>query len=361
MAEQEQNRTEPATPFKLEEAKKQGQVAKSLDFNAFVAVGAFLLMLLIWGEGALAKLAQLCAWLFQNAANFPLDRAGDAGAFGELPMMFLGVVLPLAGVGIVCAVLANLIQTGPIFTFVPLKPKFERINPVAGFKRVFNKRMLFETLKTLLKLGIFAAILYGFLVDAWPSLQTVATSDLGVQLSWLAEQGTALLLRLGLAMLFIALLDLAYTRWSYGQQMMMSRRELQQEIKRREGDPLIRAKLRELQRENLKQAQSLGRVPDADLLITNPEHFAIALRYRREAMSAPMVIAKGRDAWALSMKAVAKREGIPVFERKPLARKLFRSARIDQPVAPDTYVDVARVYAELEAQRRQLSRYEVAG
>jgi flagellar biosynthetic protein FlhB len=160
--------------------------------------------------------------------------------------------------------------------------------------------------------------------------------------------------------LLIGLLDLIYTRWQFGKQMMMSRREMKEESKRREGDPHVRAKLRELQRENLKQARSLSRVPEADVLITNPEHFAIALKYVRGAMTAPQVIAKGADQWAVDMKAIARAHGVPLYERRKLARSLFRQARLDQPIPSDSFVDVARIYADVDAARRRAARYEVA-
>jgi flagellar biosynthetic protein FlhB len=360
MAEQEQNRSEPATPFKLEDAKKQGQVAKSLDFNSFAILCALLFALIAIGSSTVAKLTGLAATLFAVSGNIELSSIGTATAwFGRLLMAFLAIILPIAAIGAVFAILANLLQTGPIFTFVPLKPKFERINPAAGFKRLFNKKMLFEGVKTLAKLCLFGAIACSFLLGALPSLPAVAVGDVGVQTDWLATHATALLFRLGLAMLVIALLDVAWVRWSYRKQMMMSRRELKEETKRREGDPLIRAKLRELQRENLKRAKSMGRVPAADVLITNPQHLAIALKYVRGEMSAPHVVAKGMDAWAADMRRIAHKNGIPVIQRRSLARELYRRGQLDRPIPPHTFVEVARVYVEAEAQKRACERAEV--
>jgi flagellar biosynthetic protein FlhB len=360
MAEQEQNRPEPATPFKLAEARKQGQVAKSIDFNAFVTVCALLAVIVFRGGNIASHVAGLSVSLFQASGDARLEQPGDAAWLGQVVLAALDIIAPFAVVAVLLGILANLVQTGPIFTFVPLKPKFERIHPVEGFKRVFSKRMLFEAFKTALKLLLFGTILYGFLIGVWPGLPAVATSDTGTQLAWLADEGKSLLFRLGLALLVIGLLDLVYMRWQFGKQMMMSRREIKEEVKRREGDPHVRAKLRELQRENLKQARSLSRVPEADVLITNPEHYAIALKYVRGAMTAPQVIAKGADAWAINMKAIARANGVVLYEQKKLARALFRHARLDQPIPADTFVDVARIYADVEARRRRAARYEVA-
>lgn len=360
MQEQEQNRSEPATPFKLSEAKKRGQVAKSLDFNSLVVVYGLLAALVIWGESYWMELCRLCAQLFSAAAALRVDQVSFPATAAMIVSDALGLILPFAGVGFAFAAIANVVQTGPILSADPLRPKFERLNPVAGFKRVFNKRMIFEGMKSIVKLGFLGVIAYAFFASLWPGLPFVATSDLGQQMQWLGTSAVALLFRLGLALLVVGLIDVAFVRWQFSKQMMMSQREMKDEVKRREGDPQIRAKIRELQRENLKQARSLKRVPEADVLITNPEHLAIALRYDRERMNAPVVIAKGAESWAAEMRAIAARHGIPRYERRPLARLLFRRAQLDQMIPGECFLDVARIYAEIADRRRSEARYEVA-
>jgi flagellar biosynthesis protein FlhB len=358
MQEQEQNRTEQATPFKLSEAKQRGQVAKSLDFNSLLAVCALLLTLAIWGESQWLRLCELCAQIFSGAASLRVDAASVAAMAATLANAALMVVVPFAATGIAFSILGNVVQTGPILSAEPLKPKFERINPVAGFKRVFNKRMLFEGFKSFLKLCFFGSIAYAFFVSLWPALQSLASAGAGEQMQWLGSSALALLFRLGLALALVGLLDLLFVRWSFSRQMMMSRREVKEEVKRREGDPQVRARIRELQRENLKQARSMSRVPEADVLITNPEHLAIALRYDRERMGAPLVLAKGAETWAAQMRAIASCHRIPRFENRSLARLLFRRAQIDQPIPPESYVDVARIYAEIGSKRQAEVSYE---
>lgn len=359
MPEQEQNRSEPATPHKLEEARKQGQVAKSLDLNSFALVAALLAILVLRSRAIAGELAELWTWLLQSAGSLRLEQQDDVSWLGYVLAACTDLVLPFALTGVILAIASNIVQIGPVFTFAPLRPKFERVNPIAGFKRLFNKRMLFEAFKTLLKLLLFGFILYGFFMTVWPLLPAAGSADAGTQTSWLGRWGSSMLTRLAIAMLGIALLDVVFVRWQYSQQMMMSRRELREEIKRREGDPHVRAKIRELQKENLKQAGSLSRVPEADVLITNPEHFAVALRYVRGEMAAPHVIAKGSDAWAAELRALARKHGIPIYERRALARRLFRHAQLDRPIPPESYTDVARVYGELEADKRRRARYEV--
>ena len=191
---------------------------------------------------------------------------------------------------------------------------------MAGFKRVFNKKMLFEAFKSLLKLLILGGVAVAFFFALWPQLPAPQSAGHRARCrAGSATNAVTLLFRLGLALVLIGLLDLMYTRRKFGKDMMMSRRELKEEVKRREGDPLIRAKLRELQRENLKQAASVKRVPEADVLITNPEHLAdrAALRARRR-WRRPMLLAKGADSWAADMRALARRHGIPIY-RTPAA------------------------------------------
>jgi flagellar biosynthesis protein FlhB len=359
MQEQEQNRTEPATPFKLAEAKKRGQVAKSMDFTTLVVVCGLLAALAIWGESQWVRLCDLCARLFASSGTLHWELASSSAAAATIATEALAVLLPFGAVGWVFAVAANLVQTGPILSAEALKPKFERINPVAGFKRVFNKRMLFEGFKSLVKLCFFGAIVCAFFLSAWPGLASLVASGWAEQMGWLGTSAVGLLFRLGLALLLVGLLDLLFVRWSYSKQMMMSRRELKEEVKRREGDPQIRARIRELQRENLKQARSMSRVPDADVLITNPEHLAIALHYERESMNAPIVLAKGADSWAAQMRTLADQHRIPLVENRSLARLLFRRAQIDQQIPPESFFEVARIYAEIGARSRDQAHYEV--
>lgn len=360
MAEQEQNRTEQASPFKLEEAKKRGQVAKSLDFNTLIIVGASMVALAIWGPAFWAELCALCAWLFQSSATLQLESDRSTTAmFSEVARATLRIVAPFLAAGVVAAILANLVQTGPIFSMEPLRPKFERLNPVAGFKRIFNKKMLFEAFKTFVKLGFLGAIAYAFFVATAPGLLALGSQDVRGQGEWLGSSAMTLLFRLGLGLLVVGIIDIAFTRWHFGRQMMMSRREVKEEVKRREGDPQIRAKIRELQRENLKQARSMGRIPDADVLITNPTHFGVALRYDRQTMQAPVVLAKGTDQWVVGMKALARQHRVPILERRGLARLLFKRGAIDQTIPSEAFLDVARVYAELASMRREHGRYEV--
>jgi flagellar biosynthesis protein FlhB len=261
---------------------------------------------------------------------------------------------------VVLVTLVTLIQTGPVFTFRALEPRFERLNPVSGLRKLFSHRVLFELLKSIVKLAILGTVLYFFLLGSWPNLAVLGAQPPPQQLGSLASQGATLLMRITAALLLIGLLDWTYTRWQYARQLRMSRRDVKEEVKRREGDPQIRARIRELQRENLKQTRSLGNVPDADVLITNPDHVGVALRYVRTEMTAPEVVAKGTGLWLDRMKDLARQHAVPIRRQPPLARHLYRHGVLEMPIPADTYLEVARLYADLAAERRSSAgRYEV--
>jgi flagellar biosynthetic protein FlhB len=352
----EHDRTEQATPFKLEESRNRGDVLRSGDFNSFALISALLVLLLGFGAAAWMKLAVSSQEMFGYAS------APDYLLLLELAgRQLMAVVLPFGLAAIVAVILSNLVQTGPVFSFAPLKARFERINPISGFRRIFSKRMLFELGKSLLKLGLLGAVAFYYLRGAWPDLILTGEKSTAAQAEFFASLGSGLLFRLAAVLLLIGLLDWIFVRWQYRRQMMMSRRDLKEEVKRREGDPQIRARLRELQRENLKQSRSLSRIPDADVLITNPDHFGVALRYVRAEMAAPIVIAKGSGTWVAQMKELAQRHSVTIRQRPPLARHLFRHGQIDRPIPADTYLEVARLYADLAAEiRGRPARYEVS-
>jgi flagellar biosynthesis protein FlhB len=349
MAEQEQDKSEKATPFKLQEARRRGQVARSMDLNSFVLIGGALALLTVWGARFIREGASLARAIFDQAPQLRFDIPDLMTWFASLAVAVTHMMAPFFIMIVVLAVLSNLVQTGPVFSFFPLKPDPKRLSPIAGFKRIFSIRIVFETIKTLFKLGLFGTIAYFVVVGMFPAIISMLQMDPKAYPAMLLDSVSSLIFKLVLALLFVAVLDLIYTRWDFGKKMRMSRREMKEEVKRREGDPLIRAKIKELQRENAKRAKSAQRVPDADVLITNPTHFAVALKYERGTAKAPRVIAKGVGDMALHMRALASRHGVPVLERPTLARQLYKEVDIDQVIPEAVYEPVARLYAEVYA------------
>ncbi|MEP6501885.1 MAG: EscU/YscU/HrcU family type III secretion system export apparatus switch protein [Betaproteobacteria bacterium] len=346
MADQDLDRNESATPHKLDKAREKGQVVKSQDVTTVVVLAVAVAWMYAQGwEGirALFQFDRLLLAQTRNASPFALlqDAMVDA----------LSMLGPFLGFLMVAAAIANIAQTGPVFTFQPLAPDATRLNPVNGLKRVFAMRSVFDLLKSLAKLAILGGI-------AWMALRSLLSQF--HQLSGMSALGQAHLLvqdiaSLGVKMLIglavIAAADYIFTVRQFNSRMRMSRRELKEEARNREGDPRIRGRLRELRRAMLKKAQSVQRTKDASVVITNPTHYAIALRYEHGRMAAPRLIGKGVGATAFAMRQVAARHGIPVVPSPTLARALFASLEMDHEVPTEHYAAVARIMVWVLARR----------
>lgn len=343
--QQEQDRSEQATPFKLQEARKRGQVAKSLEINSLLILSIVLVILYFSGERLISGQLDISRRLFEDIHRLVITPTELVYWFREIVGALISLYWPFVGALMVVGILANMFQVGPVFSFFPLKPDVNRLNPISGFKRVFSIKLLFESVKTAIKLVVFGAIIYLAIVAIVPVLLGLIDTDPKVYPLFLLENGRALIYKLLLVFVLLALMDLLYTRWDYNKRMRMSRREVKEEFKRREGDPQIRARIRELQKEAVKRAGSLRKVPDADVLITNPVHLAVALKYQRETMAAPQVIAKGAGELAARMRKVARRHGVTIVENKHLARVLFRHASLDAAIPEPQYPLVAKIMA----------------
>lgn len=347
MAEQEQNRTEPATPFKLNEAKKRGQVAKSLDLNSLLVLAAFLGATYVWGKTMLAENIAIGRAILAQANQVDFRVPQLMVWLESIVLAVIHSFVPLVATIVIVVILSNVLQTGPLLTGEPLKPDLKRINPVDGFKRVFSLRMLFEALKSVVKFALFGTVLYFVLQEIVRKFMALIDTDPKGYPLPILHSAYSLVFKLLIVLAIVAALDWLYSRWDYANKLKMSRREVKEEVKRREGDPLIRAKLREQQRELAKRAKSIRRVPEADVLITNPTHIAVALLYQRGGMMAPELISKGAGERAAKMKQVARRHGVPIVENKPLARRLYNTTELEAPISEELYGPVAQILARV--------------
>lgn len=351
MAEQEQDRSEPATPFKLEEARRKGQVAKSLEVNSFAALSVALLAWLAFGTWAVSQTTALARHTFVQAGRIVFE-PGEilAWSVGGARAM-LAILLPLMLLMVAIGMLSNLLQTGPVFSAQPMKPDFSRINPAKGFKRLFSMRMVYEAIKSLIKLALFGVIVWWVIRGLLPMLMGLTAIDPVAYPAVLMRRVALLMFFLLLAVFVVAVLDLAYTRWEYGKQMRMSRRELRDEVRRREGDPQVRARRRDSQQALRRKAGALKNVREADVIITNPLHVAVALRYDRATMIAPQVTCKGTGRIARLIRRLAARHRVPVRRSPALARHLYRWVEIDGPVPEACYAEVATLLRSVYARR----------
>jgi len=351
MAEQDLDRNQPATPYKLQRARERGQTGKSADL-ASATVFAVAVVYLSWrGLPAVLDLFRIDLALFSHAAD--LHRAGaEPWPLVERALRStLGVCAPFFVALMLAAVVGHVMQTGPIFSFDPVKPDFERLDPVQGLRRVFSMRALFDAARGLLKLLLLALVAYLALRALASQFHRVATLPAMGQLRLLLEDLASLGLKMALVLGLIACLDLLYTRRAFANKMRMSARELKEEIKHREGDPRIRTRLRELRRETRQRSLALRRTREADVLITNPTHLAVALKYEHGRMASPQLLAKGGGHLAAAMRDIAARHRIPVVRNPALARRLYRELPVDGAVPPELYAQVARIIVWVLAMR----------
>ncbi|WP_109807732.1 EscU/YscU/HrcU family type III secretion system export apparatus switch protein [Sphingosinithalassobacter portus] len=348
MAEQQdQNRSEAPTPYKLKRARERGMVARSSELGFMGGLAALGVFLSVAGRHWAGRLADLTGTVIDSVSTTGGDPEQALSLAGQFTSAMFAPVLLFGGTALAIILLLEIIQLrGLVFSAEPLKPDFSRLNPATGLKRLFSTRMLKETLKT-----VFKALVYG--VATWLLARDAASrlAEAGGSAVRLSEAMFALALRTtftfaGIALAFV-LLDQILVRGEFLKQMRMSRREITRETKDREGDPRLRHRRKQLHAEFAQASQSKGKLPGSDLLVVNPQHFAVALRYRAEEDEAPIITAKGRNRFALALREEAARLGMPVFSRPPLARALFRACSEGEAIPGEKFREVAEIYGEL--------------
>jgi flagellar biosynthetic protein FlhB len=353
MAEQDVDRSEAATPFKLKKARKKGQAARSADCVGAL-VFATAMVYLAWRGGAAADALLRAA----RSALLQLASAGSAPealwpAVTLLAREAAPVLLSFMGLLVAAAVAGNWLQAGFVLSLEPLHLDFARISPATGLRRLLSLRTLFDGARACLKLFLLLLVAWYALKALAPQFLAVASLPPAAFLRLLIDDVAALGLKMALMLGLIAAADFAFTRREFGQRMRMSRRELKDEFKEREGDPRIRSRLRELRREMLKRSASLRNASTADVVLTNPTHYAVALRYVHGEMEAPRLVAKGAGQLAAAMREIAFRHRVAIVQNPPLARRLFRELAIDDYVPPASHAEVARIIVWVFAMRAQ--------
>lgn len=350
-AEQDVDRSESATPFKLKKAQQRGQVARSADFGGACVFAVAMLFFAWQGGSALAGLLRACRMALVDIG------ALHGGGWERVSTGLLGqaaaVMLPFLALLMLTAAAAAWLQSGFVLSIEPLKIDFRRLNPATGLRRVISMRTLFDGARACVKLGVLALAAWQALKALLPQFLHVASLPPSAFLQLLIDDASSLGLELALVLVLVAIADLAFTRYDFGRKMRMSRRELKDEFKEREGDPRIRGRLRELRRELLKRSQALRNTRGADVVLTNPTHYAVALRYVHGEMPAPRLVAKGAGQLAAAMREIAYRHRVTVVQNPPLARRLFRQVAIDEFVPADFHAEVAKVIVWVFAMREQ--------
>lgn len=340
-------KTEDATSKKLDDARDKGQVAKSQELITATALITMFLMLKLMVGSMGNSFLELFQEVYQSISGilsepFTINTAAELLRFGIIRILW--IALPLYISAFVAAFLTNVIQVKWKITLKPLMPKPDKFNPISGFKRIFSKDKLMELFKSIAKILVISFVVYDALKDQWGMLRNLYALSLFQAIALIGDTVISLGLKISFFFLAIALIDLFYQKRKFKNEMKMTKQEVKDEYKNTEGDPQIKGKIKQKQRE-VSQRRMMQSVPEADVVITNPTHLAVAIRYDKEGHSAPTVTAKGADFVAEKIKEKAREAKVEIVENKPLARMLYYNVELGQEIPPELYQMVAEVLA----------------
>lgn len=343
-------KTEEPTGKKLNDARKEGQVAKSKEIaNAFGILALFIILKVYVGTigtrfiesfhvvyGQIPELVKMY--------NGNLSVASLQVLLRSMMLRLLTIIAPVLLIGVMVAVICDIVQVKWRPTTKPIKPKFSKLSPVKGFARIFSPNSLVELLKSLLKLVVIGYVVYSYLKGRVGQIFLLYDITLNQAIGLIGEIAIDLGLRIAMVYMVIAFLDFWYQKWKFRQDMKMTKQEVKDEYKNQEGDPQVKAKQKQRMRE-ASMRRMMSQLPEADVVITNPTHYAVAVKYDPEKYDAPYVLAKGEDYLAQKIKDVAREHEIEIVENKPLARMLYANVEIGGLIPPELYQAVAEVLA----------------
>lgn len=343
-SDSDDDKTEEPSQQRLDDFREEGQVAQSREFTSLMVLLACLAAMWSAGPYFLNEIFTIFRKFLSDAGTTTLT---DESA-GKILMLTVQcaarVVLPIAGAGFFAGVVASVAQVGINFTWTPLSPQFERLNPIQGFFRIASFNSLIEGAKAFFKLLAVVWVTYIFVekeIIISPSMSDMEGSTIA---SYFTTTGFRLVGGVSIALFVVAALDLAYQMFRFWKSLRMTKQEVKEEMKQRDGDPLLRARIRSIQRESARK-RMMKDVPKADVIVTNPTHIAVAIRYDGGSMAAPRVVAKGADHVAERIKELGRKSGVPLVENVPLARALHKTVKVGGSVPRSLYQAVAEVLA----------------
>ncbi len=344
---QDGEKTEEPTAKKLEDARKKGQVMRSTEVVTAATLLVFFLMLKVFvgfiGNRFISSFHKTLGSIGDYTSepfNTNMARTIIRSSLWDIVV----AAFPIMIAGFVVTIVSILFQVKWKVTTEPLKPKFDKFNPVSGMKRLFSKDKIMDLLKSTAKVIILAYVVYSYLKDQWPLIFKMYSYTLPQAIAVIGDTVISVGIRISLFFAAIAVFDLFYQKWKFHQDMMMSKQEVKDEYKNSEGDPKIKSQQRQ-RMQQASQRRMMQDLPNADVVITNPTHLAVAIRYDKEAHEAPVVVAKGADYLAQKIKDVARANAIEIVENKPLARMLYHNVEIGAEIPPELYQMVAEVLA----------------
>ncbi|MDE6714171.1 MAG: flagellar biosynthesis protein FlhB [Lachnospiraceae bacterium] len=343
-------KTEEPTQKKIDDSRKEGQVAKSKEVASTLTLIALFLMLKFWISMLGNQLLELFPGYYDRMAEYVTLAGGQisTGTFSSLISYALQriavIILPFLLVGFVVCFVADLVQVKWKPTTKPLQPKFSKINPASGVKKLFSLQSLVELLKSILKIGIIVIVIYNEFKEKWQTVLLVYHMPLMQAVVMAGDMLINIGLKIALIFIVVAAADYIFQRWKHHEDLKMTKQEVKDEFKNTEGDPQIKGKIRQRMMEASRR-RMMQDLPKADVVITNPTHYAVAIRYDTDIADAPFVVAKGVDYLAQKIKEIARENHIEIMENKPLARSLYANVEIGEQIPQELYVAVAEVLA----------------
>lgn len=337
-------KTEKATPKKRQDERKKGKVSKSQDINTAMLLLFSFMILIIFGNSMRNSMITLYEQSFTEFIHWELTENTVHQIFAGATIEVAKMLAPVFLITIVAGFASNLMQIGFLFTTEPLKLDLKRLDPIQGAKRIFSIRALVELLKSLLKIVFIGSITFFVIWLYKDEMMMLSFKTAENALAFFGRITVIMAISATIALLFLAVFDYAYQRYDYEKNMKMSKQDIKDEYKNMEGDPLIKSKIKEKQRQ-MATRRMMSEVPTADVVITNPTHFAIAIKYDEEKASAPYVVAKGVDKTAQRIKEIAKEHGIITVENRQLARSLYSVIDIGDSIPEEFYQAVAEILA----------------
>lgn len=348
-------KTEPATEKKRQEATQQGNVAKSQDLASVIILLAGFLMLRFYGSELYGICGEYMRYILSNAIHTQLNLGETIMLFNQLIYLLIRILLPFFVAIMLSAVAANMIQTGFLFRLDPMIPNIDRLNPISGLQNVFSWKLVAELVKSVLKILIVSYIPYATIREEMPTIirfiQLEPLPAMIILLRIIFYMGIKIIM----VLLALALADWAFQKWRHEENLKMSKEEIKEEYKQREGDPRVKQKIREKQRQAANR-KMMDEVPKATVVVTNPTHIACALKYEPQQQGAPVVVAMGAGMIARRIKEIATENNVPIFENKPLARALYKMVEVGDEIPSDLYGAVVEILTQVYRMKNQAAQ-----
>jgi len=349
------NKSEKPTRRRLQKAREKGQVARSKEVPSAAVLLGGLLVLLFFGENILRALEFQMSHFLNFRVPSELTIAYLSGLAGNAGLRIALALMPVLLTVVAFSISANVLQGGLVFSSRSLGFHFDKLNPKNGLSRIFSKNGLVELLKSLVLLSAVSIISYQVISQYIPLYPRLVLMDVRKLFHWTAFISYEIFIRVAILLIIIAIADYCFQRYRFMEQLKMTKQEIKEELKETEGDPTTKGRIRRVQRE-MARKRMMSEVPNADVIITNPTHYAVALSYKMDSMAAPMVVAKGVGFLALKIRELAQENGIPQVENKPLAQTLYKSVEIGQYIPANLYKAVAEILAYVYKARNAMYR-----